>query len=75
MLSLLNGIHAIAARRGDGLHPELVRLLQRRPVLAVDQPATASEADENSRVGRDDLILAPADSPLHGHVVHLSNRK
>jgi hypothetical protein len=29
MLTLLTPLHAIAARRGDGLRPELARLLER----------------------------------------------
>ena len=29
MMSLLSPLHAVAAQRGEGLHPELARLLER----------------------------------------------
>jgi len=55
------------------MHPELVRLLQRRPVLSLcgRSPVTASEAGEIV-VWSGRPIVAPADSKLHSHVVHLS---
>jgi predicted ester cyclase len=55
MLTLLGPLHAIAARRGDGLRPELVGLLER----GVKAPRTASgemkmsrEQDNKAIVGR-----------------------
>jgi hypothetical protein len=60
-MRLLAGLHAIAARRGDGLRPELIRLLRSpEPRSEVDQtwPDTAS-SDDNTLIRSE----APRDPP------------
>jgi predicted ester cyclase len=55
MLTLLSPLHAIAARRGDGLRPELVRLLERDAGALSTAPGemTMSREQENKAlVGR-----------------------
>jgi hypothetical protein len=42
MMSLLQLLHAIAAQRGDGLHPELRKRL---PNVDPDKPATGEPGD------------------------------
>ena len=40
MMTLLASLHAIAAQRGDGLRPELIRLLEKPNANFVTGPAT-----------------------------------
>jgi len=59
MISLLSALHHVAAQRGDGLHPDLIRLLRRSktdaPVVerkahrAAVGASTASEGIEARR--------------------------
>jgi hypothetical protein len=53
MLTLLSPIHAIAARRGDGLRPELARLLVRDAESR--EPLRMQAADGIVDLVRDDL--------------------
>lgn len=59
-------LHAIAARRGDGLHPALVHLLERRPA----DPANGRQDR------RDPPPVSPDDvAPLAGDVMRLAGRR
>jgi hypothetical protein len=50
-MMLLLALHKIAAERGDGLRPELLRLLERSHAdLEANRTSTVSEDCENSRV-------------------------
>jgi hypothetical protein len=50
MLSHLGAWHAIAARHGDGLRPELIRLLERHTAASrVDRTPTVSDVAEEGR--------------------------
>jgi len=55
MLPHLGPLHAIAAQRGDGLRPELVRLLERDAnddSTASGEPKMSREEDNKALVGR-----------------------
>jgi hypothetical protein len=49
-MMLLLALHKIAAERGDGLRPELLRLLERSQADEANRAAIASENCENPRV-------------------------
>jgi hypothetical protein len=46
MMSLLSPLHAIAAQRGEGLRPELVRLLERSKVASEPRKREGHEVEE-----------------------------
>jgi predicted ester cyclase len=55
MLTLLTPLHAIAARRGDGLRPELLSLLERGATVSCTAPGElkmSREQDNKAVVGR-----------------------
>jgi predicted ester cyclase len=55
MLTLLGPLHAIAARRGDGLRPELIRLLERDEhafCTSSGESKMSRETDNKAIVGR-----------------------
>jgi hypothetical protein len=58
MIALLSPLHAIAAQRGEGLRPELVRLLER-------SKAQALASSDGARCGTtDQATRADADAPV-----------
>jgi len=55
MLTLLGPLHAIAARRGDGLRPELIKLMERGAAVSCTAPGESKmsrEQDNKALVGR-----------------------
>lgn len=54
MLSLLNVLHAMAARRGEGLHPALAARLEQSARSSQEQAATVPRP-QGSRVVQVDL--------------------
>lgn len=55
MLTLLNPLHAIAARRGDGLRPEIARLLEKSAgalYTALGEMKMSREDDNKALIGR-----------------------
>jgi hypothetical protein len=68
MMSFL-ALHHIAAQRGDGLRPELVKLLERSRVIMEAEPASpAITESEGVLVARFpvDLTQSDADTSLRG---------
>lgn len=49
MLSLLNALHAMAARRGEGLHPELAARLEQHTRNSTERPAAALHPDHTGQ--------------------------
>lgn len=49
MLSLLNALHAMAARRGEGLHPELAARLEQHARSNPEQPGAALHPDHTGQ--------------------------
>lgn len=45
MLSLLNALHAMAARRGEGLHPALAARLEQHAGSRSERPAAVPQPD------------------------------
>jgi hypothetical protein len=73
MMPLLASLHAIAARRGDGLRPELISLSE--------QPEEQPEADFGAGVSSQDPVQSEMDRmassglhPISGHAV-VSHRR
>lgn len=65
MITLLRGLHSIAAQRGDGLHPELLRRIAPTPELgrlirSVDSSCNAKQCEEDGQ--RNDLIADSANA-------------
>ena len=64
MMLLLSPLHAIAARRGEGLRPELVRLLER------PKPQVSEASSDGARCGTTDRATrADAGGLVAGSVV------
>ncbi len=58
-------LHQIAAQRGDGLHPELVKLLARPPAIAEPTAARLGKAESENVIAirpPGDLIQDSSDS-------------
>ncbi|HVM82094.1 MAG TPA: hypothetical protein VMU06_23940 [Stellaceae bacterium] len=49
MIPFFSALHALAAQRGEGLRPELVRLLERDRFAAEARQSETSKAAESSR--------------------------
>ncbi|WP_288195023.1 hypothetical protein [uncultured Phyllobacterium sp.] len=49
MLSLLNALHAMAARRGEGLHPELAARLEQHARNGTERPGAALHPDHTGQ--------------------------
>jgi len=49
MLSLLNALHAMAARRGEGLHPELAARLEQHARSNPEQSGAALRPDHTGQ--------------------------
>ena len=58
MISFL-AFHAIATRRGEGLHPSLVRFFERRPSTVVDKSALVDEISCAASTKRRDHEIYP----------------
>jgi hypothetical protein len=68
MMSFL-ALHRIAAQRGDGLRPELVKLLERSCAITEAEPASSATTESAGvLVGRFpvDLTESDADTSLQG---------
>lgn len=73
-MMLLLALHKIAAKRGDGLRPELLRLLEGSQADEANRASTVSADCENSRVTEFRTDHASPDTeaphenvlPLHG---------
>jgi hypothetical protein len=59
-MRLLAGLHAIAARRGDGLRPELIRLLRGpEPRSEIDQTWPDPASSDDNTVIRSEALHDP----------------
>src|SRR3954454_11580502 len=54
---LILALHSIAAQRGDGLHPELLRLLKHAPAHSEDDRAStySENSEDHTEAQADDL--------------------
>jgi hypothetical protein len=69
MMSFL-ALHRIAAQRGDGLRPELVRLLDRSRAITAADPASPAIAESEDVVAtRFPVDLTQGDSDISRHSV------
>jgi hypothetical protein len=74
-MMLLLALHKIAAARGDGLRPELLRLLEHSQADEADRASAASGDCENPRLTELEINNASPDPkaqhenvlPLHDH--------
>ncbi|MBV7521220.1 hypothetical protein [Ensifer sp. ENS12] len=48
MMTLLRGLHSIAAQRGDGLRPELLRMITPSPALSGDERMGSAAIGEDT---------------------------
>jgi hypothetical protein len=75
MMKLLLALHKIAAARGDGLRPELLRLLESPQADEANRASTASEDCENPGVTElETNNSSPDPKPLSKNVLHLHDR-
>jgi hypothetical protein len=68
MMSFL-ALHHIAAQRGDGLRPELVKLLERSRAITEADPASLAITENEDVVATRfpvDLTQGDSDTPLQG---------
>jgi hypothetical protein len=63
MLMLLRAFHPIAARQGDGLRPELVRLLSGGPSTGSLQPTTELQNEKDTPDTKETLSQRAAGTP------------
>jgi hypothetical protein len=74
-MMLLLALHKIAAQRGDGLRPELLRLLERSQSDEANRASTASEDCGSHRVTELETDHAsPSPEASHENVLPLHDR-
>lgn len=58
MTTLLRGLHSIAAQRGDGLRPELLRVLSLEPESLPSSPTVLADAEgpRKEKSSREDAV-------------------
>lgn len=56
MTTLLRGLHSIAAQRGDGLRPELLRVLSLEPESLPNSPAVLADVEGPRKSSRVDAV-------------------